>query len=57
MSLPAPDYAVSKLPEHVHQRVLLAALQVARPVLVDGRVEHIHTLSVQQLGGRIGMTV
>lgn len=56
-SLPLPDYTRSDLPEHKHQRILQAALQVARPVIVAGKVGYIHTLTSQQIGGRIEMIV
>ena len=55
--LPPPDFAISKTPEHVHQRILQAAIQVGRPVLVAGKVEYLHTLTTQQAGGRIEMLV
>ncbi len=53
MSLPKPDYSVSKLPEHVHQRILLAALQVGRPVLYQGKTEYLYDVGAQQQGGQI----
>jgi hypothetical protein len=40
-----------------HNRVLLHALQVAHPVLYRERERFIHTLTFQQLGGRIDTTV
>ncbi len=55
--LPPPDFSISKLPEHVHQRILQAAIQVARPVLVDGKIAYMHTLTSQQRGGTIEMLV
>ena len=55
--IPPPDFAISKRPEHVHQRILQAAIQVARPVIVNGKVEHMHTITSQQRGGRIEMLV
>lgn len=57
MSLPPPDYSLSKLPEHIHQRILTAAVQVGRPVLVAGKVEYIRNLNTSQDGGRIEMLV
>ncbi|HEX8610211.1 MAG TPA: hypothetical protein VF800_02900 [Telluria sp.] len=55
--LPPPNFSRSELPEHKHQRILLAALQNGHPVEVAGKVEHIHTVSAQRAGGRIDMVV
>lgn len=40
-----------------HQSLLLRSLHCARPVMLDGRQQYIHTISASQDGGHIEMTV
>ena len=42
---------------YTHQARLLLALHSARPVVVNGRQQFIHTIRAQQAGGRISMDV
>jgi hypothetical protein len=57
---PTPDQAPAGDDQHLiekHNRVLLHALQTAHPVLHRERERFIHTLTFQQLGGRIDTAV
>ena len=52
----APEYAPLDQDEYKRQALLLRSLHCARPVLLDGRQQYIHTLTTSQAGGRIEMT-
>lgn len=43
--------------EYAHQARLLLALHSARPVLVNGRQQFLHTVRAQLAGGRVEMEV
>lgn len=41
--------------EYTHQARLLLALHSARPVIVDGKQQFLHTIRAQVAGGRVEM--
>ncbi|MDQ1921292.1 hypothetical protein [Massilia pseudoviolaceinigra] len=55
--LPPPNFSRSDLPEHKHQRVLVAAFQVGHPIVVDGKASHIYAFGGQQIGGHVEMVI
>lgn len=55
-ALPAHDYAPLDPDEYKRQATLLKAQHCAHPVMLGDREHFIHTLSVEPVGGRIGMT-
>lgn len=52
-----PSFAPLDRAEYAHQARLLLALHSARPVLLDGRQQFLHTVRAQLAGGRIEMEV
>lgn len=57
MSLPVIKFALSDRPDHVHQRAMLAYGQVARPVMVDGKIEYISAVYGQEIAGQFEVQV
>lgn len=51
----APGFELLDRSEYAHQARLLLALHSARPVIIDGRQQFLHTLRAQLTGGRVSM--
>ncbi len=55
--LPPVKFELSDRDDHKHQRAMLAYIQVARPVTVDGKTEYISAVYAQEIAGQIEVMV